>query len=121
MTFSLWGEASDIVEWCDDDDLWQLETLVCPIFNVHELYVLNYEVFLIRPNMVTLTVKSFHSFGPLPLPLFTVKAILVINNGTWGAYTIHNISHIRLMLIFVVDNFENIESMVVHVTLKNVN
>ena len=117
MTFSFWGEAS---EWCDDDDVWQLQTIVCPMFDVHEMYVFGCEVFLLRPNVVTLTIQSFRCIGPVPLPMFNVEAILIINNETPATFTINNISHVRFMPIFEVDNFENIESVEVHVTLRNV-
>ena len=102
MTFSFWGEAS---EWCDDDNVWQLETLGCPMFDVHEMYVFGCQVYLVRPNLVTLSVQSFRCIGPLPLPMFNVEAILIINNSTPVIFTIYDISHVRLMLIFEVDNY----------------
>ena len=102
MPFSFWGEAS---EWCDDDNVWQLETLGCPMFDVHEMYAFGCQVYLVRPNLVTLSVQSFRCIGPLPLPMFNVEAILIINNSTPVMFTIHDISHVRLMLIFEVDNY----------------
>ena len=117
MTFSFWGESSG---WCNNDNVWQLETVVCPMFNVHKMYVFGCQVYLVRPNLVTLSVQSFRCIGPLPLPMFNVEAILIINNSTSVRFTIHNISHMRLMPIFEVDNFENIESIEVHVTLRSV-
>ena len=121
MTFLTGVYGSDITTWLNSTaEVCHLSNFSLPDSDDDDLYLFDIEAFLTKPDRVSLKVQYYRELGPLPIPLMTINACVIIDDSVVQAFHAENHPPLRNETILIVNGFENMEYLEVEVTLSYV-